>query len=68
MSGAVTVVTLPLVAFYFNQVPWMGIMTNLCCRPVYRYCVGTTRITGLTMDNRGRYRCATHGARSGAVI
>ncbi|MDH5740713.1 MAG: DNA internalization-related competence protein ComEC/Rec2, partial [Nitrospira sp.] len=33
LSGAVTLVTLPLVAFYFNQVPWMGIMTNLVAVP-----------------------------------
>ena len=33
MSGAVTVATLPLVAFYFNQVPWMGIITNLIAVP-----------------------------------
>ncbi|THJ17986.1 MAG: DNA internalization-related competence protein ComEC/Rec2 [Nitrospira sp. CG24B] len=33
MSAAVTVVTLPLVVFYFNQVPWMGIMTNLIAVP-----------------------------------
>ncbi|MDH5641994.1 MAG: ComEC family competence protein, partial [Nitrospira sp.] len=33
MSGAVTVATLPLVALYFNQVPWMGIVTNLLAVP-----------------------------------
>mgnify|MGYP001201329017 CR=1 FL=1 len=33
MSGAVTVATLPLVMLYFNQVPWMGIMTNLIAVP-----------------------------------
>jgi competence protein ComEC len=33
MSGAVTVATLPMVAFYFNQVPWMGIITNLIAVP-----------------------------------
>lgn len=33
MSAAVTVATLPLVAFYFNQLPWMGIMTNLMAVP-----------------------------------
>lgn len=33
MSGAVTVATLPLVAFYFNQVPWMGVITNLVAVP-----------------------------------
>ena len=33
MSGAVTVATLPLVVLYFNQVPWMGIMTNLIAVP-----------------------------------
>ena len=34
MSGAVTLATLPVVAFYFNQVPWMGIVTNLVAIPV----------------------------------
>ena len=33
MSGAVTVATLPVVAVYFNQVPWMGIVTNLFAVP-----------------------------------
>lgn len=33
MSGAVTVATLPLVAFYFNQIPWMGLITNLIAVP-----------------------------------
>ncbi len=33
MSGAMTVATLPMVAFYFNQVPWMGTITNLIAVP-----------------------------------
>ncbi|MBX3330502.1 MAG: DNA internalization-related competence protein ComEC/Rec2 [Nitrospira sp.] len=33
MSGAVTLATLPMVAFYFNQVPWMGTITNLIAVP-----------------------------------
>ncbi|MCP9439617.1 MAG: DNA internalization-related competence protein ComEC/Rec2 [Nitrospira sp.] len=33
MSAVVTVGTLPLVALYFNQIPWMGIMTNLVAVP-----------------------------------
>lgn len=33
VSGAVTLATLPLVAFYFNQVPWMGVITNLVAVP-----------------------------------
>jgi competence protein ComEC len=33
MSGAVTLATLPVVAAYFNQVPWMGIVTNLLAVP-----------------------------------
>lgn len=33
MSGAVTLATLPLVALYFNQVPWMGIVTNILAVP-----------------------------------
>ncbi len=34
LSGAVTLATVPLVALYFNQVPWMGIVTNLVAVPV----------------------------------
>lgn len=33
MSGAITVATVPVVAFYFNQVPWMGTITNLIAVP-----------------------------------
>ncbi|HEX5646240.1 MAG TPA: DNA internalization-related competence protein ComEC/Rec2 [Nitrospira sp.] len=33
MSGAVTLATLPIVALYFNQVPWMGLVTNLAAIP-----------------------------------
>jgi competence protein ComEC len=33
MSGAVTLATLPIVALYFNQVPWMGVVTNLMAIP-----------------------------------
>ncbi len=34
MSGVVTVVTLPLVAYYFNQLPWLGLLTNVVAVPV----------------------------------
>ncbi len=34
MSGIVTIATLPLVAYYFNQVPWLGLITNLVAVPV----------------------------------
>ncbi len=34
MSGVVTVVTLPLVAYYFNQLPWLGLFTNVVAVPV----------------------------------
>ncbi len=34
MSAIVTVTTLPLVAFYFNQVSWLGLLTNLAAVPV----------------------------------
>jgi competence protein ComEC len=33
MSGVVTVVTLPLVAYYFNQMPWLGLFTNVVAVP-----------------------------------
>ena len=33
MSALVTVTTIPLVAFYFNQVSWLGLMTNLAAVP-----------------------------------
>ncbi|HEU4685715.1 MAG TPA: DNA internalization-related competence protein ComEC/Rec2 [Nitrospira sp.] len=34
MSWVITLVTLPLVAFYFNQVSWLGVITNLVAVPV----------------------------------
>ncbi|SLM49734.1 putative Competence protein ComEC/Rec2 related protein [Nitrospira japonica] len=34
MSAVVTIVTFPLVAFYFNQFPWLGVVTNLVAVPV----------------------------------
>ena len=34
MSGVVTVATLPLVAYYFNQLPWLGLFTNVVAVPV----------------------------------
>ena len=33
LSASVTLATLPVVAIYFNQVPWMGILTNLIAIP-----------------------------------
>lgn len=33
LSGVVTLATLPLVALYFNQIPWMGVVTNLAAVP-----------------------------------
>ena len=34
MSGVVTVVTVPLVEYYFNQLPWLGLFTNVVAVPV----------------------------------
>ncbi len=34
VSAAVTLATLPLVALYFNQIQWMGLLTNLLAVPV----------------------------------
>jgi competence protein ComEC len=34
MSGIVTIATLPLVAYYFNQIPWLGVFTNLMAVPI----------------------------------
>ena len=33
MSGVVTMGTLPLVAYYFNQLPWLGLFTNVVAVP-----------------------------------
>jgi len=33
-SAALTVTTFPVVAFYFNQVPWLGVLTNLAAIPL----------------------------------
>jgi len=34
MSAVVTVATFPLVAFYFNQLPWLGLLTNIVAIPI----------------------------------
>ena len=34
MSGVVTMATFPLVAYYFNQLPWLGLFTNIVAVPV----------------------------------
>lgn len=34
MSAVVTAATFPLVAFYFNQFPWLGVVTNLVAVPL----------------------------------
>jgi competence protein ComEC len=34
VSSVITLVTFPLVAFYFNQFPWLGLLTNLLAVPV----------------------------------
>ena len=34
MSGVVTLITLPLVAYYFYQLPWLGLFTNVVAVPV----------------------------------
>jgi competence protein ComEC len=34
MSGVVTLVTVPLVAHYFYQLPWLGLFTNVVAVPV----------------------------------
>jgi competence protein ComEC len=34
MSGVVTLLTLPLVAYYFNQLSWLGLITNVVAVPV----------------------------------
>ncbi|HMS85890.1 MAG TPA: DNA internalization-related competence protein ComEC/Rec2 [Nitrospira sp.] len=33
-SAVLTMTTFPLVAFYFNQVPWLGMLTNLVAIPL----------------------------------
>jgi len=34
MGRVVTMATLPLVAYYFNQLPWLGLFTNVVALPV----------------------------------
>ena len=33
-SAVLTLITFPLVAFYFNQMPWLGVFTNLVAIPL----------------------------------
>ncbi|MEC4889968.1 MAG: DNA internalization-related competence protein ComEC/Rec2 [Nitrospira sp.] len=39
LSLAVTIVTTPLVAWYFNQIPWAGVLTNMIAVPVTGFVV-----------------------------
>jgi len=39
LSLAVTIVTTPLVACYFNQIPWVGVLTNMIAVPVTGFVV-----------------------------
>lgn len=39
LSLAVTIVTTPLVAWYFNQIPWVGVLTNMIAVPVTGFAV-----------------------------
>ena len=34
MTGGVTVATVPVVAYYFNQIPWVGLFANLIVVPI----------------------------------
>jgi competence protein ComEC len=34
MTGGVTLATLPVVAYYFNQIPWVGLIGNLIVVPI----------------------------------
>jgi competence protein ComEC len=34
MTGGVTLVTLPVVAYYFNQIPWVGLIGNFIIIPI----------------------------------
>lgn len=34
MTGGVTVATVPVVAYYFNQIPWVGLIANLVVVPI----------------------------------
>jgi len=39
MSAVVTLVTIPVVAYYFNQVPWLGLITNALAVPFMGICL-----------------------------
>lgn len=39
LSLAVTIVTIPIVAWYFNQIPWVGVLTNMIAVPVTGFVV-----------------------------
>jgi competence protein ComEC len=34
MTGGVTLATVPVVAYYFNQIPWVGLLGNLVVVPI----------------------------------
>jgi competence protein ComEC len=58
MSAAVTLATVPLTAFYFNQVSWLGLVTNLAAVP----------LMGGLLVPMGLLSALVHGGASGAEL
>lgn len=58
LSLAITVTTIPLVAWYFNQLPWLGVFTNLFAVP----------LTGLILVPIGLLAALGHLAVGGEVL
>ncbi|WP_447976618.1 DNA internalization-related competence protein ComEC/Rec2 [Candidatus Nitrospira bockiana] len=54
MTGGVTLATLPLVAYYFNQIPWLGLVANLVVVPLAGFVlVPLGLVSGIALLLRG---------------
>ena len=54
MSGVVTLLTIPLVAYYFNQLPWLGLFTNVLAVPVMGILLVPIGLVSAILADRGR--------------
>jgi competence protein ComEC len=64
-SAVLTLTTFPVVAFYFNQVPWLGVVTNLAAIPLTGFILVPF---GLCLDHADRCQCVGLGKRIGIRI
>ena len=61
MSGVVTLMTVPFVAYYFYQLPWLGLFTNVVAVPVMGILLVPIGLASANLADRDRGSRAAPG-------